>query len=38
MIFLSLTDGNLGEFSNDPATSATDGVLRRGASMSGLSD
>jgi hypothetical protein len=40
MIFLSLTVGNLGEFSNAPATSATDGVLRRGAAMSlpGLSD
>jgi hypothetical protein len=40
MIFLSLTVGNLGESSDAPATSATDGVLRRGAGMSlpGLSD
>jgi hypothetical protein len=40
MIFFSKTVGNLGESSDAPATSATDGVLRRGAGMSlpGLSD
>jgi hypothetical protein len=40
MIFLSLPVGDLGESSNTPATSATGGILRRGAGMSlpGLSD